>query len=73
MSTTLIRLTALAASGVAPAAILAAPMAQAGPLPTLCVATAATPCQSSTGELITPLQLAGFDPSDVAPSTLGGR
>jgi hypothetical protein len=72
MSTTLIRLTALAASGVAAAAILAAPMAQAGPLPTLCVATAATPCQSGTGEL-TPLQLAGFDPSDVAPSTLGGR
>jgi hypothetical protein len=73
MSTILIHLAALAASSVAAAAILAAPMAQARPLPTLCVATAAAPCQSGTGELTSPLQLAGFDPSGVAPSTLGAR
>jgi hypothetical protein len=73
MSTILIRLTALAASSVALAAILAAPMAQAVPLPTLCVLYAATPCQSGTGKPTSPLQLAGFDPSGVAPSTPGAR
>ncbi len=73
MSTTLIRLTALAASSVAAAAILAAPMAQAGPLPTLCILTAASPCQSGTGKPTSPLQLVGFDPSGVAPSTPGAR
>jgi hypothetical protein len=55
MRTTLIH---LAAGGVAAVAIIAAPLAQAGPLPKLCVATgAATQCESyDNGEIARPLR-----------------